>query len=303
VTPGIYTNITPEEYHADAQTPEPALSASGIKLLLSGSPAEFAAHSPRLTSWPELCDSRTRSKDLGTIVHSLVLQKGAGFHACDPEDCPARTKKGEPYQSWRDAAKEWKEEQEASGIIVMSRKDGANVQSAAEALGRMLQKRFGDWPIGDSEVAIYWERPTEFGPIWCRALLDHLSLQHLIILDPKSTEYRLADHIVRKKVADEQWAIQAAWYTEAVEAIHPEVAGRMSFRFPLVEFKPPFQRRMIAMSEARMSIARQRIDRAANLFAKCLRDGVWPEYEQDYEPEVLTWELQEWEAENDRGDE
>lgn len=290
-------DLSAEEYHADP-CPEPSLSSSGIKRLLTGSPAEFAAHNPKLSQFPELIKrDGTKAQDLGTIVHSIVLGKGAGFHALDPEDCPARTKKGAPYTSWRDDAKAWREEQEAKGVIIMSRPDGARVQTAAGAMVGMLRKEYGDWPIGDSEVAILWQRETAHGPIWCRALLDHVALRHMTVLDPKSTDWPISDRIARKKVSTELWAIQSAWYMEAVESAHPEIVGRLRFRFPLVEINPPFQTRFVTMSEARISIARQRIDRAADLFAKCLRDGVWPPYAQDYEPELESWELSEFEAE------
>jgi hypothetical protein len=298
LTTGVH-NIPAEFYHSDP-TPEPSLSSGGIKTLLGGSsPAEFAANHPRLTQWPELLDSRSKAKDLGSIIHSLVLGVGAGFHACDPQDCPARTKKGEPYKTWSGDATAWKEAQEAEGIVIMSRKEGARVQSAAKSMIELLRNEYGDWPIGDSERTLIWQRQTSIGPIWCRAMLDHLALRHMVILDPKSTSLGISKRVLQKTIAREMWAIQAAWYLEAVENCFPDVdlAGRLRFRFPVVEVNPPYQSKFVGMSEARLSIARQRIDRAAETFAKCLAANDWPEDNEEFISEPETWEINEFEEE------
>jgi len=299
--PGVHPNIPAAEYHADPCS-EPSLTSSGIKTLLSESPAAFASRHPKLTQWPELLDESSKAKDFGTIVHSLVLGVGAGFHACDPKDCPARTKKGDPYKSWAYGAAEWKEEQEEKGIIIMSRKEGARVQSAAESMIRLLRDEYGDWPIGDSEVTLVWQRDTSLGPIWCRARADHLALRHMVVLDPKSTGRGISDRMLQKMAADDGWHIQAAWYLEAVEATHPDVdlAGRLTFRFPVVEMAPPYQARFVDLPEAWIHIARQRNDRAAELFAKCLAANDWPAYAPVCSPEPPTWMLTEFEAEEMR---
>jgi hypothetical protein len=48
--------------------------------------------------------------------------------------------------------------------------------------------------------------------------------------------------------------------------------------FAFVEFEPPYASRFVKITESWMTRARFRIDRAANLFAKCLRANEWPGY-------------------------
>lgn len=297
-------DIPAEQYFADP-CEQPSLTSSGIKRLLNGSPAEFAARHPKLTSWPELAEETTKAKDRGTIIHSLVLGKGTGFHACDPQDLfpKVATKKGMAYTTWSAGAKEWKEEQEATGIIVMSRKEGASVQAAAQAMIELIRDEYGDWPLGESEQTLIWQRDTSYGPIWCRAMVDHLALRHMLVLDPKTTGLGLSDRALSKIVASDMWHIQAAWYLEGVTSCHRgggDYAGRLTFRFPVVEVDPPFQARMVDLSNDWLTIAGQRIDRAAELFAKCLYANEWPAHAPVCSPEMPSWMVAEFEAEEMR---
>jgi hypothetical protein len=307
LTQGVY-DIDAERYHTDP-TPQPSLSSSGIKRLLSGSPAEFAAFHPRLTQWPELCQAEaTRAQDRGTIIHSLVLGKGAGFHACDPQDVEVTTEKGARYKNWSGKAADWKRAQEAQGIVVMSRSEGARVQAATQSMIQLLQREYGDWPIGDSEQTIIWQRETEYGPIWCRALVDHLALRHMVVLDPKSTALGISDRALQRIAANDMWHIQAAWYLDGIKTIMPhvfdiggnvisETGGRLVFRFVVVEIDPPYQSRFVDLPESWIHIAGQRIDRACEQFAKCLYSGEWPAHSDVCSPSVPSWMQIEFETE------
>jgi len=302
---GVHPNIDAARYHQDP-TPEPSLTSSGIKRLFSGSPADFAARHPKLTkrlpdgklAWPELFDS-SDAQDLGTVVHALVLGTINQCLVADPEDAPVTTDQGGAYKTWSGKAAAWKKAQEATGAIVLNREKGEHVQSAAESMIRLLRDEYDDWPIGDSEVTLIWRRATSLGPILCRARVDHLALRHMVLLDPKSTGRGISDRMLQKMAADDGWGIQAAWYLEGVEQCHPDVdlAGRLRFRFPVVEMTPPYQARFVDLPEAWIHIARQRNDRAAELFAKCLAANEWPTYSPVYAPEPPAWMLAEFENE------
>lgn len=290
---GIH-DVDPAWYYADP-CPEPSLTSSGIKRLLSGSPAEFRAHHPRMTEWPELLERETDAQRLGQIVHSMVLGKGASFVAGNLDNFT--TKKGTPAKTWNAGeARAWKEEQEAAGNLVLKIADYSRVRAAADSMIEMLREEFGEWPIGGSEQTVIWQRETEYGKIWCRGLLDHFSLRHVIILDPKSTDLPIDDRSIERTVANQKWHIQAAWYREGIAANYPALLGRVTFRFPVVEISPPFQSRFIDLPNVYQCIAEREIDRAANRFAKSLRSGNWPPLSRVCNPEPPPWMLAEYES-------
>lgn len=289
---GIHPNIDAEQYHLDALTPEPALSASGIKMLLSGSPADFAARSVRLSQWPDFARrTATRSQDLGSVAHSKILNTPCEYHAIRPQDLAlppynivlkSGKRKGQPYTTWSGDAKVWKEEQEAAGVMVLDPSDHASIMSAVGSMERLLRAEYGDWPIGPTEQTVIWQRETEHGPIWCRARIDVLALRFMAILDPKFTETGIGNFALDKKVKGERFDIQALWYLSGLGSAG--VPGAFAFRFSVAELTPPFQSRWVEVDDW-MQTAEADIEWACNLFAKCLRSGEWPEYGDDvYRP-------------------
>jgi len=276
---GIY-DITPEEYHSDP-APEPSLSSSGIKRLLSGSPTEFAAHHPRLTSWHEqLADERaTEAMETGSIAHAIVLGKGARYVEAHPSDFTSPTTK-KPYASWSGDAKKWKDAEKAKGNIVLTRggERSAGVEAAASSMRDLLAEEYGDWPLGESEQVIIWQTETAHGPIWCRAMLDHLSRRHVLILDPKFTKREIDDRSLQNKAAAEKWHIQQQWYIEAVESLAPDLRGQLHFRFPVAQLVYPYQARFFDIDEQQpqwLEIAKADIDWATARYAYCLRSNSW----------------------------
>jgi hypothetical protein len=285
---GLYSDISADDYHNDSLTPEPALSSSGIKQLLSGSPAEFRALNRRLTDWREWAKKKaTRAQDQGTIAHSLILGTPCDMISMRPEECPARTKKGEPYLTWSGDAKAWKEEQEANGAIFVDHDQRAGIQAAVASMESLLRKEFGDWPVGDSEQTVIWQRNTAHGLIWCRARFDHLALRFMVALDPKFTDLSLSDYSLARKIAAERWDIQAAWYVSGLAALgDPQllaISAYLVFRFPVAELNPPYQARWVELPDWQYT-AEADIEWACQTFARCLRSGEWPDYGGVYRP-------------------
>lgn len=294
--PGLY-DFDAESYHADVLTPEPALSRGGIVTLLNETPAHFAARNPRLSQWPDRCAESSREMDLGSVVHSLLLGKGSAFTVIDLADF--RNKDGSPAKTFGNAqAKAAKEAAEGNGFIVLDPQTHSDAVAIAESAAMALRQKFGAWPIGESERIAIWQRKTAYGPIWCRAMMDHFSHRAATILDPKSTSKSLSDEELTKRIAYDSLDIQAAWYTEGIEAIHPELTGLVQFIFVFVETAPPFSVRLKPISEGWMTRARFRINRAADVFARCLQTNNWPTWPIDETPlSAPSWLESKWEAE------
>lgn len=297
ITPGIYR--FPIDTYENDPCPRPSLRASGIKRLLNDSPAEFAANHPRLTQWPELLKRRTRRTDEGSVAHALILGEGAEYVVKDPGDF--LTKQHTPYKTWSGAAAEWKEEQEANGLIVIDSETKACADLTSDAAMSLLGAEYGDWPIGDSEVTVIWERQGgDRASIWCRARLDHFSLQHATIIDVKTTELSLSDRSIQTQCANDLWHIQAAWQIEGIEAVYPNLRGHLRHRFLVVQARPPFDACFFDPPESWLSIAAQRNDRAAELFAKCLYSDSWPGRKKVCQIEPPDWVIRQFENEEER---
>jgi hypothetical protein len=294
-SPGIY-DLTPEEYHADP-CEQPSLSSSGIKRLLSSSPASFASWHPRLTRWPDRVRDTTDAQDIGAIAHCVVLGKGTRYIVGDPSD--HLTEKGQKAQTWAaKSAAQWKADREADGFTVITRERSARAETAAQAMKDLIAREYGDWPLGESEQTVIWRgETTSDGPIWCRAMLDHLSRKHLLILDPKFTDLPIDDRSIQRKAATEQWHIQQSFYTEGVETLAPNTRGRWSFRFVVAELNPPYQVRFVDLPESWIAVARGRIDRAAGTFAQCLKNNEWPPLAKTCAPQPPDWLMKEYESE------
>jgi hypothetical protein len=284
--PGIY-DLPVELYHRDP-CPEPSLSASGIHTLLTLTPAHFAARHPKLTQWAELPEKdATTEQDLGSVVHALVLGKGAAFQVFDVDD-------------WRGKRADLRDEARAAGKIPLKPAQYERASTLAERFKNALRSLFGKWPLGLSEQTIVWQRHAWVGDdrvmVWCRALTDHLVAALPLIIDLKGTGLAMDDASLSAKLAREGKDIQAAWYLEGLASVRPETAGRSRFLFLFGEFDPPFCIRPGYMPESWLAQARMRIDSATNKFAACLRSGEFPAWQTDAELQIPSWRAAAFEA-------
>ena len=261
---GIH-DILPAEYYDDP-APSPSLNASGIKILLESTPAHFKARHPRLTDFPDFVRTPTREQDLGSLVHAIVLGKSREIDIIDANDW--RTKEA---QLKRDQSRQF-------GRIPTLRKTYEQAEEIASSAINRLRTMFGVWPVGQSEQTMIWQRETERGPIWCRSLVDHLSVERALILDLKGTGKLISDDEMPKQITNNNAHIQAAHYIDGLETLHPELAGRVEFIFLFVEFEPPFGTRPIALSENLLTRARMQVARASNEFARCVKSNLWPSW-------------------------
>jgi hypothetical protein len=300
IGPGIY-EISAAEYHADALRPEPTLSRSGIHAILTGTMADYAAANPRLTKWPEsLGHDSTDSTDLGDIIHATVLggNGGAKFIVGEPSDF--MTKKGEPYSSWSGAAKEWKDQQRASGLIVVNHAVNAKAVRIGTLLTAAIEARFGKraWAERKAEQTLIWERRLNDGSaIWCRARPDAILPDDGTIIDPKTTALGLSDAEIGKMIAVGGLDIQSEWYRDGAVETGDEFAderpARPPFIFAFIRSVPPFSIRFVDLEKEGwdLKLTRMRIDLAAHKFGGCLRTGEWPDHPIDAHPVQPSWHV------------
>lgn len=293
---GVHFDI-PMSAYIDDPCERPSLSASGITRLLTLSPSAFAAHHPRLTRWPELLTETTDAADNGSAIHAILSGQGDAIVAASPGDFS--TKAGKPAQTWAAAeAKAWWDAQIAAGRMPLDREDFARACQATQVAMEALATEFGEWPIGSPEVTIIWERDADPVPVLCRTRPDVIIFDRNTIIEIKTTKLALTDHNIQKLLVS-KWAIQRALQVNGLRwsrMISP--TADISHVIFVIEQNPPYDFCFVPenLSRSWMDTANQRIDRAANIFSKCLSEGKWPGRARYSTPEQPAYDLAEFES-------
>ncbi len=282
---GLHHGIPPAVYHRDPCA-RPSLSSSIATTLLDRSPAHAKlAHAKIGVGYLE-SDEETEAMSRGTLLHRLVLGRGADVVAVDAKD-------------WRtNKAKEERERiEQAGGLPVLVHKL-RNLELASEVIRANLGEFGIDLAPRDSELVAVWEEPAEHGvPVLCRGLLDNFDEETATIYDPKFTADASPAACVRR-IAQMGYAMQAAAYTSGVERLFPSLAGRVKFVFLFCEPVAPYAVTPVTLSGDFREYGARRWKRAVNLWGRCLGASDWPLYTR----EVVTVEPPTWLLSQDMGE-
>jgi len=298
--PGLHRDVPMDLYLDDSLTPQPALSASGIRTIIEATPLALAARNPRLwrelNLWPgEFRRRESKSTKMGTAIHSLLLGAGQTICVFRPEDF--RTKSGKPGKNLgTEEAKGAIARAIADGLLPLSEAENVIAIAAAEQAERkILAHRIHGpaWERSESEVTLIWQRQTSFGPIWCRCRPDRLDIATGTAYDPKTTSKPINLPSLAGKFASEGTDYQAAWVIDGIENVFPALQGRARFVPIAIEIEPPYGTRPLRFPTSTLQLIGQQIDIACELFARCVYTGEWPDWpEPESGEEVLpevTW--------------
>lgn len=267
--PGIYFDVASEDYFADP-CPEPSLSNSGIGILLSQSPAHFAARHPRLNGGVDICKT-TRAMDRGSVVHRLALGAGKDYEVLD-------------FDSYRSGdSQKAKTAAEAAGRVPIL----AHVFDEAQEQAKVVRQHLDDVLLGEPfvpEVVIAWQIETRHGLIWCRGMIDAWCPTLKIAVDLKSTVDASPTAATRRMV-NGGYDTQNAFYTEGLGHVIG-APGEVRFVTLFGESNPPFESHGVTIDEAWRSSSWDLCEEAAEIFARCLKAKQWPGYPR--EPQLLS---------------
>ncbi|MEQ1608208.1 MAG: PD-(D/E)XK nuclease family protein [Hyphomonadaceae bacterium] len=276
-TPGWH-DLAEEAYHADP-CPAPSLS-SHVAMTIIG---KSLLHAWRGHPKSPLFEASVMgaAADRGSAAHALLFG-GKAIEAIVADDF--RTA----------AARDARDKARAAGRIPMLSKDIEGLTAMIEpARQRFLDLHGGAFLCEQS--AVWRGQDPEAG--WRRARIDTVSTSRALIVDYKTTEGAVDALSCERRVADMGLQIQAAAYVDAVEALHPELMGRVKFIFQWQEQKAPYALSPpIEMSEAFLSLGRAQWKAACHLWDKALRHNAFPGY--SYYPYLACpppWELSRWE--------
>ena len=275
--PGIY-RIKDKEYFADP-CPEPSLSASIAKTLITATPAHAADEHPRLMvpGLEDADDEKDDGKfDLGSAVHMLMLGHGGPIEEIDAKDWKSK------------AAQEQREIAYALGRTPLLKAQAKRARVMVARAEAQLNRVLGANPFAmpeNNELALVWR--GEAG-IWCRCKPDALDYENRIVWDLKTTGM-LAN--------PQAWGVSQVEGTgidmRAAHYLHG--AARLlgpgwRYRFVVVEAKRPHCLSILELPGSMLDTGEDKRHRAAMLWGRCLALGQWRGWAEN----VVTVEEPAW---------
>lgn len=287
-------DVTPDAYHK-----LPGFSASLAKILISQSAlhakdaadrqAERLAEDDESDGEDDMPADKRERLDRGSILHALVL--GIGKRV-DP--IPEGILASNGAISTKDA-KAFVAAARAAGRIPVKEAKLEIHQQVANAIKARIGA-VGHVLDGRSELAIKWWEPTPHGPVQCRCMMDHVVLSAadglavtpgeppMHIKPVRATIYELKTvpsahpEACQRTAENLGYAIAAAAYPRALNALNPSLAGRVDFRFLWCENRRPYAIWDPSLSGAFREIGERRWRRAVAAWGEGLATGHWPGY-------------------------
>lgn len=291
--PGIF-EMPAEDYHADPCEPF-SLSRGIAHLMLTTNPRKaFHAH-PKMGGKGSIMP--TQAMDGGSVVHSLALGKGADIEVISAVYGPKHDKAGQPVADFATKAAQAERDaiREAGRIPVLPHQDAGLRACAAAALEQMRVHPDGAafFGPGRSEVVVAWQEDG----LWFRIMVDRLPD------DPRASPYDFK--ATEMSAAPGEWdrrlqriyAFQDAFYRRGLKAVRGVAPAPMLF--PVVEMDEPYCLAIHAAAPSLREIAEGQVERAVQMWKRCVRDNRWP----GYPPftawvEATNWQINEADAQS-----
>lgn len=260
---GLYGFIPEDLYHRDIVPGDGSLSVSGAKKMLRPScPAiyKYDRDHPRRAS---------RSMELGTVVHGMILGTGQPVTVIDAPDYRKKD-----AQQARDAAL-------AAGEVPMLPHEHAQAEAIVQAVTEH-DTAAALLDGADAEVSMYWQDP-DLG-IWLRGRMDGYNqlFSTPTIVDLKTAADAGPDRFA-KATADFGYYMQAPWYCEGLaDALNCDPAD-VDFVFIVVPTTPPYLPMTYRIDPSDAERGRDRNAIAREMWRDCVRTGVWPSWSDEIE--------------------
>jgi hypothetical protein len=208
----------------------------------------------------------TAPMEQGKIIHALLLEEGDKIAIVEADSF--RTK----------VAKEERDSARSMGLIPVLSTKIADYQGVVDKIKASLFDGGVNLVDYDSEVLMEWEEPASDGTdVKCKGYLDLISKDDTKIIDIKTLPSgRAHPELCAGRLLKTAGVIQAKAYPSAVEALHFELAGRVSMSFFFCELTDPFDVVEITMGGTMQEIAELRWSRAIDTWARCVEKNEWP---------------------------
>lgn len=248
---GIVHGMSDAEYHA-----HDSLSSTEARLLVKEA-------GPALYRWkkdnPPLIDDSPKF-DIGKAVHAKVLGQGAEIVVVDAEDW--RTK----------AAREAREEARSEGKAPLLTREFEQVNAMAETVLAHPTARVLLSQPGDTEVSLF--ATIDDVPVRARFdFLPHRSGNRTVSVDLKTT-VDASKSAFESSVARYEYAVQRAWYLDALKAVTEDTTAEMVF--VAVEKEPPYLVAVYQIPALWADKGHIMAAHARETWLNCTRSNTWP---------------------------
>jgi hypothetical protein len=283
--PGCYDGLPIDLYHGDC-TAGPGISSSGLRTIESKTPLHYWS-----TSYlnPDRIEAEPREHFVfGQAAHTLLLSED-GFK----EKFVVRPSQ---WKDWRkDAAKAWRDEQQAAGKSVLVPEDLAIIRHITKQLAADPLVASGILQGAIEHSLIWKDAPTG---VWLRARPDVIPSADGVLVDLKTTT-DASPESVQRAVLNLGYAIQGSLAGIGMEA----TLGMKMTDFVLVwlEKKPPYAVRVSPVDNEWIYWARRQLRRAIDTFARCIETNTWPGYEGEAPISMPQWLRSRFEDEDKHG--
>ena len=201
----------------------------------------------------------SRSMEMGTLIHSLVLE-GRTEYAVGPA-VDKRTKTGK--EEWQLFC------EDNLGKVIITQDEEATIRGCYDACSPLLEKVEADFQR-DVETSIFWERDD----VKCKGRPDLIGQINgeLSLIDLKTTnDIRSFD----SKFFGFRYDVQAAWYQFGLKAAL-SLKEAPAFWFLVVDTEAPHLCQFMRASTELLENANDRIEEELAYFKRCQVGDMWP---------------------------
>lgn len=232
---------------------------------------------------PDRCDEFGDAADLGTLVHSLLLENGTGTVVeINPEDYPSST--GNVPKGWtnndiraaRDACR-------ASGQIPVLTEDMEQARAVEAAVRVYIDSLKESAPAvwaafqpggGDAECVITWN--DKIGNMPCKIRPDLLAADRKTIIDLKTTATSANPATwSRTQMTGQSSYVSSAFYRRGVQQLCGESP---EYIFLVVEVNPPYLCSLIGTDPRAFELGEEKVLAGLDLWSRCVAKNQFPAY-------------------------
>ncbi|POR42528.1 PD-(D/E)XK nuclease-like domain-containing protein [Methylobacterium sp. V23] len=275
--PGLY-HMAAKAYHADPCV-EPSLSSSIAKVLITQSPEHAWVEHPRLGKAPDDERDPTRTMEIGTAAHKLILGHGAELVIIDAPDY--RTK----------LAKEARAEAYRNGQAPVLRDSMEKAETLADQVKIRLARIPGceGFQGAPAEVVAI---ARDVSGAWLRIMMDRVEIHadHAIIYDVKTGDTSAAPQTLGRRVEQMGMEVQAAFYIHVLGLLFPHLQGRIAFRWIFIENDAPHGVCVAEADAAGLHVGAHKVVLALTRWNKAMKSGTWA----SYPTQIVRVEYPEW---------
>lgn len=272
--------MTGDLYHQDLITPEPSLSSTLAKAMLSQSPLHAWHKSPRLN--PDWKPENKKTFDIGRAAHRAILGAGGDYVAIPDgllsSNGAASTKEAKAFIA--DARE--------AGHTPLKSDEVAQIEAMREVASERLRAMKIDIDPARSEFVAM----AQIDGVWCRAQIDNVPADpSLPIYDLKTCESAHPDACM-KAILNYGYDVQAEHYRQVWQAATGE---DRQFLFIFQEKSAPHEICVVRLGSDSLFMARKKIARAREMWRICLSENKWPGYPVGiHEVDLPAWAVEKW---------